>query len=185
MEFVALSNTVLNILAREDPLLRISFRGVFPADKLPSVPKGRRFTDAYIVNTDPAGEPGEHWLAIWTRLGVCEVFYSYGLPLSTYKNPKLQAWLAQWKEVVFSDMTIQALDSQTCGHYVLMFLKAKAHGSTFQDFLAQWNKQNLVLNDSRVAQSLKRLIKEELYQTDLSCKQANVSRGTFCYVHSQ
>ena len=49
-----------------------------------------------------------------------------------------------------------------------MFLKAKAHGSTFQDFLAQWNKQNLVLNDSRVAQSLKRLIKEELYQTDLS-----------------
>ena len=91
MEFVALSNTVLNILAREDPLLRISFRGVFPADKLPSVPKGRRFTDAYIVNTDPAGEPGEHWLAIWTRLGVCEVFDSYGLPLSTYKNPKLQA----------------------------------------------------------------------------------------------
>ena len=78
-------------------------------------------------------------------MGVCEVFDSYGLPLSTYKNPKLQAWLAQWKEVIFSDMTIQALDSQTCGHYVLMFLKAKAHGSTFQDFLAQWNKQNLVL----------------------------------------
>lgn len=40
MEFVALSDTVLNILAREDASLRISFRGVFPGDKLPSVPRG-------------------------------------------------------------------------------------------------------------------------------------------------
>lgn len=45
---MALSDTVLNILAREDPLLRRVFRWVFPADKLPFVPKGRRFTDAYI-----------------------------------------------------------------------------------------------------------------------------------------
>ena len=43
-------------------------------------------------------------------------------------------------------MTIQAMDSQTCGHYALMFLKAKARGSTFQEFLGQWNSQNLVLN---------------------------------------
>ena len=89
MEFVALSDTVLNILAREDPLLRISFRGVFPADKLPSVPKGRRFTDAYLVNTDPAGEPGEHWLAICTRLGVSEVFDSLWLTLIYLQESKV------------------------------------------------------------------------------------------------
>ena len=57
-------------------------------------------TDAYIVNTDPKGQPGEHWLAIWTRNRVCEVFDTYGLPLSTYKNPQLQAWFKQWKEVI-------------------------------------------------------------------------------------
>lgn len=64
MEFVALCDTVLNVLAREHRLLRISFRGMFPADKLPSVAKGRQFSDAFIVNKDPADEPGEHWLAI-------------------------------------------------------------------------------------------------------------------------
>ena len=101
---------------------------------------------------------------------MCEDFDSYDLPLSTYKNLKLQAWLGQWKELVSSNMTIQALDSQTCGHYALMCLKAKAHGRYFSRSLAQWNKQNLVFNDSRVAQSLKRLIKEELYPTGLSCK---------------
>ena len=30
---------------------------------------------------------------------------------------------------------------------------------------------------------IKRLIKHELTDTDLSCKQANVSRGAFCYRH--
>ena len=151
---------------------------MFPANKLPNVPKWRVFRDAYIVNTDPAGKPGEHWLAIWTRNRVCEVFDSYGLPLSTYKNPQLQAWFKQWNEVITSDMTILAMDSQTCGNYALIFLKAKARGSSFQEFLAQWNSHNLVLNDQRVAQSLKRIIKEELYQTELSCKQADVSCGT-------
>ena len=82
-------------------------------------------------------------------------------------------------------MTIQAMDSQTCGHYALMFLKVKARGSTFQEFLAQWNSQNLVLNGQRVAQSLKRLIKEKLYQTELSCKQSSASHGTFCYFYFQ
>ena len=41
MEFVALSDTVLNLLAREDPELEKTFRGVFPADKLPTVPYWR------------------------------------------------------------------------------------------------------------------------------------------------
>ena len=132
MEFVALSDTVLNLLAGEDPELKKNFRGVFPADKLPTVPYWRVFNDAYIVNTDPAGKPGEHWLAIWTRNRVCEVFDNYCLPLSTYKSPQLQVWFKQWKEVITSDMTIQAMDSQTCGHYALMFLKAKARGSSFQ-----------------------------------------------------
>ena len=55
MEFVALSDTVLNHLARQDPDLNKVFRGVFPADKLPTVHKTRVLTDAFIVNTDPEG----------------------------------------------------------------------------------------------------------------------------------
>ena len=36
---------------------------------------------AYIVNTDPEGEPGQYWLVIWTEYDVLD---SYGLPLTTY-----------------------------------------------------------------------------------------------------
>ena len=171
-----MSDTVLNYLARarEDPELNRVFRGVFPADKLPTVPKWRVFSDAYIVNTDLGGEPGEHWLAIWTRNRVCDMFDSYGLPLSSYKYPTLQAWFKQWREVITSDQTLQATDSYNCGHCALLFLKAKARNASFQDFLAQWHSHNLVLNDRRVGEKIRRLIKTELTRRDelstIQCK---------------
>ena len=66
MEFVALSDTVLRALALDDPQLRCVSQGVYPADQLPrSTPTTVRA--AYIVNTDPAGEPGQHWLGLWTE----------------------------------------------------------------------------------------------------------------------
>ena len=114
---------------------------------------------------------------------VCEVFDSYDLPLSTYKNPQLQAWFKQWKEVITSDHTLQAMDSQTCGHYALLFIKAKAKHQSFQDFLPQWNSQNLVLNDRRAGEKIQRLIKTEVTRKDLSRKQSNVSRCAFCFFY--
>ena len=114
---------------------------------------------------------------------MCEVFDSYGLPLSSYQNLKLQAWFTQWKEVITSDHTLQAMDSHTCVHYALLFLKAKGKHQSFQDFLAQWNSQNLVLNDRRAGEKIQRLIKTELTRKDLSCKQSNVSRCALCYFY--
>ena len=124
MVFFIPSDTVLNYLAQDDRKLKPYFRSVSPADKLPAMSKRR--VNAYIVDTDPAGEPGKHCLAIWTRLGVCEVFYSFGLHLSSYTNPTLQAWFKQWKEVITSEQPLQAMDSCTCGHYALFFLKGQS-----------------------------------------------------------
>ena len=176
MELVPLSDTVLRYLAEDDRELRPYFLGVFPADQLPSVSKKR--VNAFIVNTDAASQPGEHWLALWTEGNKCEVFDSYGLPLSTYKNPTLQAWLNQWKDIIRSNHPLQAMDSFTCGHYALFFLKAKARHASFQDFLAQWHSNNLVLNDRRVADQLQRLIKTELTEYE----QCNVNRSSF-FIH--
>ena len=83
MEFVALSNTVLRALALDDPQLRRVFQGVYPADQSPRSPP-TTVRAAYIVNTDPAGEPGQHWLGLWTEQNKCEIFDSYGLPLHVY-----------------------------------------------------------------------------------------------------
>ena len=50
---------------------------------------------AYIVNTDPAGELGQHWLRLWTEQNKCEIFDSYCLPLHVYTNPELHQWWSQ------------------------------------------------------------------------------------------
>ena len=107
MEYVALSATVLRALALDDPQLHRVFQGVYPADKLPrSLTK--TVPAAYIVNTDPAGEPGQHWLGPWTEQNKCEIFDSYGLPLHVYKDPELHQWWSQWKYLTRSDITLQS-----------------------------------------------------------------------------
>ena len=120
-------------------------------------------------------------MGLWTEQNKCEVFDSYGLPLHVYTNPDLHQWWGQWKHLIRSDMTLQALDSQTCGHYALFFLKARAQGQSYQEFLGQWSCDNLVLNDHKVAEQLKRVIKQEL-QDEVDARpdgQKNVSRQAF------
>ena len=175
MEFVALSDTVLRAL--DDPQLRRVFQGVYPADQLPRSPT-KTVRAVYIVNTDPAKEPGQNWLELWTEQNKCEIFDSYGLPLHVYKDPALHQWWSQWKYLTRSDITLQAMNSQTCGHYALFFMKARAQGQTYQDFLGRWSSENLVLNDHIVAEDLKRVIKREL-QDEVDARpdgQSNVSR---------
>ena len=124
MESVALSNEQLDYLARDDPLLKAYFRGVFPCDGLPSKPRGQQ--SAYIINTDKKGQPGKHWIALWTRDNLCEVMDSYALPIEVYGAKPLEEWLKKWKYVVSNGQSLQNENSKSCGHYALMFLKAKA-----------------------------------------------------------
>ena len=75
MEFVPLSDDALRYLALDDPILKRVFQGVDPSDGLPSRPT-RTMRAAYIVNTDPRGEPGKHWLGLWMEEGACEVMHT-------------------------------------------------------------------------------------------------------------
>ena len=180
MVFAPLNSRVLTYLAKDDPFLKRYFHGTHPADQLPRHPV-KNVSTGYIVNTAPAGKPGDHWLGIWTKGDVCEVFDSYGLPLSTYTDPDLQRWLKQWKHLVQNQDTLQALDSQTCGHYAILYLKARVRGQRLQDFLARWRGDTLVLNDVRVSQDIQTLIKQALDEEDTlpPTVQTNRSRQYF------
>ena len=116
---------------------------------------------AYIVNTDKKGQPGKHWIALWTRDNLCEVMDSYALPINVYGAKPLEDWLKQWKYVVSNGQSLQNVDSKSCGHYALMFLKAKARGYSMSDFLSQFSKHDCVTNDHVVGQMLKSLIADE------------------------
>ena len=153
MEFVALSTQELNALADQDPSLKKVFEGTGPCDGLPRRPKKKA---CYIVNTDPEGKPGEHWIALWTENNVCEVMDSYGLPLEWYKTtrPLIDWIITHWKHWVTNGTSLQGLHSYACGHYCLAYLKLKARGGSLQDFLALFSDHDYVQNDQKVASML-------------------------------
>ena len=159
MELVPLTTSVLEVLAHKDADLRPWFRGVFAADRLPRRP----YDGGYVVNTDPHDKPGQHWLGLWVDAPRhLEVFDSYGLPLTLYSNTALQKWFKQFPELTRSGQTLQALDSQACGHYTLQYLASKARGEDLTTFLKEWDPRDLVDNDRRVGQTVRLSVLEEI-----------------------
>ena len=158
MEFVPFTTEQLSYLAKQDPYLAPIFAGVFAADALPSLPElwKRR---AYIVNNDPRDKPGSHWLAIFTKKHTCEVMDSYGLPLRWYRPSAVVNWIFENFAIVRSNTTtLQELNSQSCGQYALMYLKAKARGQSMQDFISVFNKRDYVYNDHLVGEMIRPLL---------------------------
>lgn len=100
------------------------FVGTFSRDNLPEIQKKPA---ALVVNTDDSSRPGEHWVAIFIPVkGPTEYFDSYGLPPL---HPEMFDFLARnspggW---IFSDVTLQSVDSSTCGHYCIFYLLSRCH----------------------------------------------------------
>lgn len=80
MEIIATSDQQLRHLGFHDPDLAPYFAGVFPSDRPPARPvdDGPR---GYIVNIDTHGQPGSHWVALWTKDGGCTVMDSFAIQL--------------------------------------------------------------------------------------------------------
>ena len=172
MEFVPFTTEQLSYLAKQDPYLAPIFAGVFAADELPGLPEQWK-KRAYIVNTDPIDKPGSHWLAIFTKKHTCEVMDSYGLPLKWYKPSDVVEWVFENFEIVRSNaMTLQEMNSQSCGQYALMYLKAKARGQSMQDFISVFKKGDFVFNDHLVGEMIKPLLNSRVENLKC-CKQDN------------
>ena len=163
MEKVSLNNVQLDHLARSHPSLGPHFYGTVPCDRLPDSPE-KCGPLGYIVNTDPQGQPGRHWIALWTQNNVCELMDSYALPLETYLSTgPLREWIDRhWKYVVQNGRSLQSLYSQSCGDYALMYLIDRAEGRTLNEFLNRFKKHDYVNNDHKVGQMLKKMIEKEL-----------------------
>ena len=163
MEYVALTDQQLSYLAKQDLCLKPVFYETVSCDGLPKSPNKDK-PRAYIVNTDPQDQPGQHWIALWTQNNVCEVMDSYALPLNVYPQAKpLKQWVTKhWKYVVTNGKSLQGLHSQACGHYALMYLKIKTAGGTLQDFVKHFSDYNRVNNDHLVGQFVKQWIVNDM-----------------------
>lgn len=114
------------------------FKGTFARDRLP-LTKLRPV--AYVVNTDRACDPGEHWVAIVLLTnGRGEYFDPFGLPPL---HPELIKFLKRTcpKGWVYNRTTVQSPSSKSCGPFCILFIKSRAKKLTYQKFLNKFSNR--------------------------------------------
>jgi hypothetical protein len=112
-------------ILQKDPYTQDVFAGVYAVDRLPSTV--RTYPRAYVCNTDPQDQEGEHWVAIYLdQYGHGEYFDAYGLPpLHTPFTNFLNKHAVAWRH---NDQRLQGLTSKVCGHYCVFYILHRCRG---------------------------------------------------------
>jgi len=130
----------LKQIINKDKLLSKTFIGIFAADELNF--QVYKKPSCLIVNTDPATEPGEHWIAIYfDARGNMEYFDSFG------RQPTAD-FVAFMKEngnkIRVHSQRLQSDDTYVCGMYCVYFLFYRVRN--VNTMFAKFGK-NLLNND--------------------------------------
>jgi hypothetical protein len=134
-----LSSEIATVL-QSIPIMKNSFRGVFPADMLPH--KITNFPASFVINTDPSNKPGTHWTAVhfispWKAMFFC----SFGK--SDY--PFMRFVLDNACCVEYNDHAFQSELSTVCGQYCCVFLYYMNVGVDLRNLLSTckpvWNDE--------------------------------------------
>lgn len=139
------SRTLTRILTTHPDTKRV-FRGVYSYDNIPD--KVHKYPSAYICNTDPSSQPGEHWVAIYFESPQqAEYFDSFGIrPYGKfYKFAKKNA-----TKVMYSREWLQSPDTRVCGLYTLYYLTHRSRGLSLAQILASFEAYSWRSNDRTV-----------------------------------
>jgi len=123
----------MNTIEIERVLRRVcgkDFDGVFSADTLPEKPH------LLVVNTDPAHEPGEHWVCICVNDdGYGEYFDLLGQPPTDTIQRYLNRCCLSW---TFNTRQLQSVISRFCEHYCIYYCLLKSRGVDMPKIVASF-----------------------------------------------
>jgi hypothetical protein len=105
------------------------FLGVMPASNVPLIKSLNKYTNtpiAFIANTDPAPEPGSHWLGFYRKNinSELECFDSFGMPASSYGyfgNSNAACTSTSVNHVQY-----QSDSSSDCGFYAIYYIMCRS-----------------------------------------------------------
>ncbi len=142
------TNQIQKIL-QNNVYTRDVFAGVYPRDRMPRIVKN--YPRAYVCNTDPHDQDGEHWVAIYLdRDGTGEYFDAYGLPPmhARFVNFLNKNCAKSWTH---NDQQLQGLTSHVCGQYCLFYLLHRCRGypmmAITQMFGSNWENNDFLVHE--------------------------------------
>ena len=122
------------------------FRGCFPSDRLPK--KLSNGTHCMVINLDKAKGKGTHWVCFF-RQNDNKGFYMDSYGMAPYIKPIKKFVKENCTYLWYNNITLQGLNSETCGMYCIVFLKEISRGSTPRHFLTNFTT-NHDLNDRMI-----------------------------------
>ena len=135
MDNVQLENIIL-----ADPISSKYFRGIYPADALPSL-DDLELREGYVVmNTDVSSGLGLHWTVIYrNRGGSFEFWDSIGHPPEFYGRFFKNFFKA--KEYTYATKAVQGAN-YTCGPFCIYYAYLKCRGYSLDDILHSLSNDN-------------------------------------------
>src|SRR5439155_1499414 len=121
-----------------DPETNKYFVGVYASDQLPQRLLVSSKPLAFVVNTDPANKPGEHWIAVYYDGAnkTIEYFDSYGLP--PQQMSIFEFVINNGKDYVLNPLQLQGYDSSACGHYCVAYLYKRCRGQSMESICNEY-----------------------------------------------
>ncbi len=114
--------TQINCALRANSTTRGTFKGCFAIDKIPFE---QRRPLSFVINSDKAGDPGEHWMCVYIDGQQTVFFDSLGLPPNMYSK-QLHEYLTKmsgrqgfWE----NSIQLQSDYSNLCGQYCIHALQ--------------------------------------------------------------
>ena len=147
----------IRLLALANPMIEQQFGGVCAADQLPTlVPLGSK-PQFFIVNTDPAGLSGSHWVAFLIDRERAEFFDSLGHRPSHYHERFEPFLINNGPRYLCNEIPYQSRGSDTCGSFCLYYAALRCAGVGYQDVLNSFT-DNPLLNDSIVTEFVSNIL---------------------------
>ena len=124
-----------------------TFQGVYSSD---TVPKFVNSPSGCVVNTDPQGKPGTHWVALYQeQQGVIETFDSFVKDLLSYSHYFKE--FANSSRIISQSHQLQSEITTVCGQYCLFFLLRRCSNETYSQIIHLYT-DNKASNDIMVCQ---------------------------------
>lgn len=105
------------------------FSDCIPCD---AIPAPHRYPCAFVVNTEPSGMKGKHWIAIYVvSPTVAEYFDTSG------RKPEglIKQYLGRFITVRDNDVPIQSPVTDVCGAHCIYFVVERCKGLTFDEIV--------------------------------------------------
>ena len=130
-----ISNFKINEILKDDK----NYIGTFSKNNVPIL----KNNESSIVNlADSNKNEGTYWVSIKCIHNKLFYFDSYGIPFIPDIIKK------QYKKIIINIYRIQSNDSNECGKFCIMFIKANIQNeSDYIEFLLQFHKNNFEKND--------------------------------------